>query len=137
MHMEIRVIRDTKTANSVTSVIKLNGVSYFFGLEPANPITAGEYEVWLRWSAKNDRWVLAIMNVPGHTDVEAHIGNWPRDTKDCLLVGMARDVDVIHDSRVAYEQLFTAVLYALPTQRVTIKYVDAYREVAHVEQANA
>lgn len=137
MQLQILVQRDIKTANSVTSVIKLNGVSYFFGLEPANPLPAGEYEVWLRWSAKNDRWVLAIMNVPGHTDIEAHIGNWPRDTKDCLLVGAGRDVDVIHNSHVAYQQLFTAVLAALPMQRVTIKYVDAYREVAHVEQTTA
>lgn len=137
MQLQILVNRDIRTANSVTSVIKLNGVSYFFGLEPANPLPAGEYEVWLRWSHKNDRWVIAVMNVPGHTDIEAHIGNFPKDTLDCLLVGTGRDVDMVVSSRAAYGQLFAAVLAALPMQRVTIKYVDAYKEVPHVDKATA
>lgn len=131
--MQILVNRDIHTDKSTTSVIKLNGVSYFFGLEPPNPLPAGEYEVWLRWSAKNDRWVLAIMNVPGHTDIEAHIGNEPKDTRDCLLVGAARDTDIIHNSHVAYTQLFNSVLSFIPRERVTIKYVDAYKEAASVQ----
>lgn len=130
--MQILVNRDIRTDKSVTSVIKLNGVSYFFGLEPPNPLPAGEYEVWLRWSVANKRWVIAVMNVPGHTDIECHIGNLPRDTKDCLLVGASRWVDVVHNSDVAYTQLFTAVLACLPKERVTIKYVDAWKEPSDV-----
>lgn len=135
--MQIIVHRDIHTDKSTTSVIKLNGVSYFFGLEPTNPLPAGEYEVWLRWSQKNDRWVLAIMNVPGHTDIEAHVGNYPKDTKDCLLVGTTRSVDVLGNSAAAYTQFFNSVLSFIPKERVTIKYVDAYKGAADVQQANA
>lgn len=124
--MQILVTRDIKTALSVTSQITIDGGQYGFGLEPPVPIQAGEYEAWLRWSAKNDRWVIAVMNVPGHTDVEVHIGNFPKDTKLCLLVGLMRFADSVINSGPALTQLMSYMINHLPLERVTIKYVDAY-----------
>lgn len=130
--MQILVERDTKTALSITSKISIDGKVMFYGLEPPSPLPAGEYECWLRWSAKNDKWVIAIMNVPGHTDIEAHVGNEPKDTKDCLLVGMERTIDTVLSSQVATGYLLRNVEACIPHERVTIKYVDAYQDAAHV-----
>lgn len=129
MNLQILVVRDIQTAISTTSVIKLNGISYYYGLEPPQPLPAGEYEVWLRWSAHNGRWVLAVMNVPGHTDIEVHIGNRACDTRDCLVVGKTRSTNLVETSAMAYGELFQAVVACLPRDRVTIKYIDAYPEV--------
>lgn len=134
--MIIEVHRDTYTANSVTSIIKLNGISYFVGLEPPNPLPAGEYEVWLRWSPKHNAWTPAVMNVPGHTDIEIHVGNFPGNTNDCLLVGMARGADVIEGSYTAYHKLLPALLACIPKERITIRYFDDYKELPSVNQAN-
>jgi hypothetical protein len=120
--MQILVTRDIVTERSTTSTIQIEGVSFGFALEPANPIPYGEYECWLRWSEHNGHWVIAVMDVPGHTDIEIHSGNRPVDTKDCLLPGLWRGSDVVSDSRRAFYQLLEAVKNRVPAERVTIKY---------------
>lgn len=135
--MQILVTRDTITDQSTTSRISIDGVYFCYGLEPANPIACGEYEVWLRWSNVNGHWVLAVMNVPGHTDIEVHSGNVPRDTKDCLLPGMWRGKDLVSQSRVAFLKLMQCALQRIPAERVTIKYVYADGVQPNVNTATA
>lgn len=130
--MQILVNRDTKTALSVTSGISIDGQHICYGLEPPTPIPAGVYECWLRWSVKNSHWVIAVMDVPGHTNIEVHIGNTPKDTIDCLVVGMGRTIDLVMQSRQAYTNLMQYVTVCVPNERVTIKYIDVYPSEAHV-----
>jgi len=135
--MHIQVIRDIKTDNSVTSIVTYHNSALYYGLEPPNPIPAGIYEAWLRWSAHNHGWVIAVMNVPGHTDIEVHIGNTPKDTKDCLVVGMERHADYVTDSRLAFQTILgDAVSCVEEDERITIEYIDKYK-VANVNQATA
>jgi len=38
------------------------------------------------------------MSVPGHTGVEVHPGNFPRDTHMCVLPGSTRGTDFVGNS---------------------------------------
>lgn len=135
--MNIRVNRDRRTQAAVTSLIDIDNVGFGVGLEPANPLPAGVYECWLRWSVANRCWVIAVMNVPGHDNVEVHIGNSAKDTTLCLLVGLAREGDYITHSADAFELLWRRILAVLPHERVTIEYVDNYAGVSDGNAANA
>ena len=57
-------------------------------LEPIVPIIPiGSYTCKKRWSNKFKREVFEVINVPNHTDVEIHIGNYIKDTLGCILLG--------------------------------------------------
>lgn len=135
--MQILVTRDIVTPQSTTSTVTIDGVNFCYALEPANPIPCGEYECWLRWSEANGHWVIAVMGVPGHTDIEIHSGNRPADTKCCLLPGMWRGPDVVSQSRKAFYYLLTAVADSIPAEKVTIKYEYANGVQPNVDTATA
>jgi uncharacterized protein DUF5675 len=133
--MQILVTRDRVTTLSTTSKVTVDGAGFGYGLEPAEPIPCGEYPCWLRWSDANKHWVIAVMDVPGHTDIEVHSGNVPKDTKCCLLPGLWRGPDVVAESRKAFLQLLEAIKNRIPAEKVTIKYV--YAEGVHPNVHNA
>jgi hypothetical protein len=58
-------------------------------LEPQIPIIpAGKtYKCATYKGDSRDYVVYQILNVPGHTYVEIHPGNWAKDTKGCILLG--------------------------------------------------
>lgn len=94
-----------------------------FTLEPLNPMPAGKFPAPLRYSPGHGYAVPGFLNVPGHTDIEMHPGNWPRNTKDCVLPGDSHEqaVDEIKDggdgllhnmvtnSRATFEMLMTLI----------------------------
>lgn len=136
--MQILVNRNQATSKATMSEISLDNVPGFFGLEPpplaehGKPvhIPAAVYEVWLRWSPKHNLWVPAVMDVPGHTNIEVHIGNGPDDTTDCLLVGMSRAFNKVLDSKTAWDAIMKRLMMCVPSTRVTIAYVDNYAGAA-------
>jgi hypothetical protein len=134
--MQILIARGQKTALSTPSLVSVNGVRLFFGLEPVSPIAAGVYPVTVSYSPKltaaapaalRASWRTAygselvctphLNNVPGHTEVEIHFGNYPRDTEDCLLVGLTRAPDFVGQSDEAFLQLM-AMLRKIATIHV-------------------
>lgn len=54
--------------------------------------------------------VIEIMDIPNFTDVLIHIGNYPKDTAGCVLVGQGirkrRGTLMLTDSTAAYRELF-------------------------------
>lgn len=94
-------------------------------LEPANPIPAGTYPLTIEWSQKRARLVPWVNNVPGHTAIEIHWGNWAKDTKDCLLVGEYAGRDFVGHSVAEFNDLFKIIQDALVESDQTITYLDA------------
>jgi hypothetical protein len=50
-------------------------------------IPAGVYQCSLRHSPKFERELYEVKNVPGHTDILIHAGNYNEDSDGCILIG--------------------------------------------------
>ena len=95
----------------------------FQTLEPSKVIIPdGEYLVRLSFSPTFSKKypytvnlegkVPEIIGISGHTGLRIHVGNYPSDTKGCILIGQkGTDCSVINSS-LAYRQ-FCAVLSEL------------------------
>ena len=105
------------TPNSVVGMLYLDGTFHCFTLEPPKEpdsrgiqcIPAGEYPVSIYHSNRFNRDMPHIDGVAGHSGIEIHWGNYPKDTDMCVLVGesyTATTPDFIGSSRDAFEALF-------------------------------
>jgi hypothetical protein len=128
--IELTVLRDTFTDQSVTSEILLDGTLRWYGIEPPNRsgpkpfcIPAGTYKVVLAQSAHFDMIVPVVLEVPQFTGIEIHPGNFPRDTHGCLCIGEDRGPDDVTQSRAAFDELM-AVLVGQDDIQIT--YVGGY-----------
>lgn len=45
-----------------------------------------------------------IMNVPGHSGILFHPGNYNEDSEGCILIGTARVGNMVTDSRAAFKR---------------------------------
>lgn len=50
-----------------------------------------------------------LQNVPGRSDIEIHMGNYPEQTKGCIILGHVRDEDSVGDSDTAFFNLMNIV----------------------------
>lgn len=95
----------------------INGGFMGFTLEPPrlNPptkpraIPAGTYPLTWAFSPKHNAWVPLVENVPDFTGIEIHIGNYPKDTLACLLVGSVRGPDMVLQSTAAIREVWDLV----------------------------
>lgn len=69
-----------------------------------------------------------LIDVAGRSDIRIHIGNFPRDTLGCLLVGTTRTPDLVGNSAAAFKSLVTLIKTA--TDPIWITIIDP--EGAHV-----
>jgi hypothetical protein len=99
----------------------LNREFYCYSMEPPNPIPARSYDLVLRPSLKFGRIMPHVENVPGHTAIEIHWGNWPQDTSGCLLVGMMKGPtpDFIGESHLAFNGLYERLREAEEANYIT------------------
>ena len=110
--MIVTVQREKPSALSTIGSLSIGGLFFCYSLEPATPIPAGSYKgsivISPEWTAKRGYpfKLVLLQDVPGHTGIEIHIGNFPRDTKDCTLVGMGRLPDELVNSETAFFKLF-------------------------------
>lgn len=106
--LRLTVTRVWFTAQSVIGILDINAVFECYSLEPADPaelIPCGVYPLRLLPSEKFGRFMPFICKVPGHTADEIHIGNDPKDTKGCTLVGETRGPDWVGNSEKAFNEL--------------------------------
>lgn len=121
--MKLVVTRITKTEHSTTGKLsKQNGVPTFicYTLEPVTlpsdstvkprAIPCGTYPLTIRWSPKHGRYIPCVGNVPGFFGIEMHIGNFPRDTEGCTLVGLSLVQDAVYQSHGAFDKLWALLL---------------------------
>ena len=131
------ILQLSRTIASLISTIgdlRVNGKAFCATLEPPmklesapNPkaIPAGTYEVIWRWSNRHKRWLPGLVDVPGHTDIEMHVGNTAADTDGCILVGKENTLpDFISESTGTVNQLFPLIQDACENGVVYINIFD-------------
>lgn len=70
--------------------------------------------------------MLWLQDVPNFEYVYIHIGNFPKDTEGCILVGLGSGKDAITGSALAYEALYPRVIAAMDRgEDVLVDIADA------------
>lgn len=75
-------------------------------------IPAGSYTIDIKaWSPTFKRAVPEVHGVPGFTDILFHPGNYPEDTRGCVLPGEGADLRrwMVTNSTKAFARLFSLV----------------------------
>jgi len=103
--VKLTVTRFIFSPNSTIGILDADGRFLCYTLEPATPIPAGTYRLALLPSAKFQTYTPHVLDVPGHTAIEIHPGNSPKDTTDCTLVGKTRAEDWVGNSDEAFNEL--------------------------------
>jgi len=119
--VNLLIIRDTFTDKSTIGKLFLNGEMFCDTLElpyinnerRISCIPAGEYKVRLRTareSSTRDYLHLLVQDVPARSYILVHIGNFPKDTRGCILVGVGREQDRVKNSTLAMDLLMKEIV---------------------------
>lgn len=100
-------------------------------------IPAGRYKIKLRdeggmtntyrkmFGADWHKGMLWLQDVPNFEFIYIHVGNSPKDTLGCILVGMSASNDYVHRSRDAYRAIYPPIRDAiLAGEEVIIEVED-------------
>ena len=109
------LIRDAFTDKSTIGKLYFDGEFYGHTLELAwkdnekrvSCIPKGVYEVKKRHTEKSKYKYehLHILDVPNRDLVLLHIGNYPKNSKGCILLGNTRALNFVGESRKAFYKL--------------------------------
>ena len=119
--VNLLIIRDEFTDKSTLGKLFLNGEKFCDTLElpyldnqrSISCIPEGEYKVRLRTareSSSRDYLHLLVQDVEGRSYILVHIGNYPKDTKGCILVGQSRKQDAVYNSTLAMDLLMKEIV---------------------------
>jgi hypothetical protein len=122
MHLDVIRNRD-QSSHSTVGKMYLDKAFECFTLEPPVGgdvmgnnyvcIPEGNYPLKIFWSPEHARLLPHIQNVTGRSFIEIHIGNYPRDTKGCTLVGKTHPFpDFIGNSSMAFAVLISKLFAA-------------------------
>lgn len=98
-------------------------------------IPAGTYELKLRneggmtaryYKRYPDmhRGMIWLQDVPNFTFVYIHVGNYPKDTYGCILVGNRAKQDMLEASRKAYKRIYPKIVKMIETEGCQIEIID-------------
>jgi len=109
------LIRDSFSDKAVIGKLYLNSEFYGHTLElpwkdnqkRVSCIPKGVYEVKKRHTQKSKYKYehLHILDVPDRELILMHIGNYPKNSKGCILLGNTRALNFVGDSRKAFYKL--------------------------------
>lgn len=115
--MKLRLFRKIFTKKSAIGELSIDGKYFCWTLEDMvrpegsdkvwgeTAIPYGNYQVKLTYSPKFKRITPEILNVPNFKYIRFHIGNFPRNTEGCVLVGEKIGFNKVLRSRKAFENL--------------------------------
>lgn len=144
MNLEVR--RNKPTIRSTTGRLAIDGQPQCVTLEPppvVDPngngyvcIPAGTYPLTIQWSPKRKRQVPHVNDVPGRTEIEIHILNFPDETDGCTGVGVdygdPPQPDYIRFSAVAFAALMNKLYAGATLINPEAKEVDQIWDVGTI-----
>ena len=129
--LTVTVIREPSNAETTMGSLYLNGVWHCWTLEDAmrptkvygqTAIPLGRYRMRMTYSARFQRVLPELFDVPEFSYVRIHAGNTIEDSEGCILVGAARGDRRILRSREALDILVPR-LSAAPSLWLEVKTV--------------
>ena len=119
--INLLIIRDTFTEESTIGELYLNGewlcdtleLPYRDNQRSISCIPDGQYKVRLRTakeSSSRKYLHLLVEDVKDRKYILVHIGNFPKDTRGCILVGIGREQDRVKNSTLAMDLLMKEIL---------------------------
>lgn len=84
-------------------------------------IPYGKYEIVISYSNRFKRLLPLLNEVPGYEGIRIHSGNIAADTEGCLLPGKTHGVNVVNESRIAFQHLFDKIKLASENEKVYIE----------------
>lgn len=143
--MELMVKREVRTQNSTIGSFFVNRKFFSYCLEPIDrgltssmtleqiqkikvqnktAIPIGRYHVVSYKSPKHgNKEVPLLENVKGFGFVEIHVGNYPKDTDACLLLGDGKTTDMVESSGIVVSRFYLQFFEALKKgEQVWITY---------------
>lgn len=102
-------------------VVRPDGVK----VDGQTAIPAGRYKVIIDQSARFGCLMPHILDVPGFVGIRIHTGNTAADTEGCILVGIAKGVNSVGQSRMAFAPFFAKLEVACAAGDVWITIYDA------------
>ncbi len=132
--VDIVIERKTSYSGSIVGTLSVNGDRVCYTLElpwiwnekGVSCVPNGRYSAFLRYD-KGDKWRIQLINVPGRTGVQIHMGAYPRHTKGCVLVGTSTGANQVLGSGSAYRRLKRAFYGAVqasqsPDMNITVEF---------------
>jgi hypothetical protein len=128
--MLVEVRRKIETTKSIIGELFVDGQHECSTLEPARvspvhvghpAIPAGEYPLYLTFSPRFQIVTPEVMDVPHRSDIRLHVGNFPKDTLGCILVGESHGEDTVIASKVAFEKLMTLLKTATNRTMIIVR----------------
>ena len=83
-------------------------------------IPVGTYEIYRSWYNAKNYEVFELRGVPDRSEILIHVGNVPRDTEGCILVGMDWGLDCVQRSKEGFGR-FMDYMIGTETAQLTIK----------------
>ena len=93
-------------------------------------IPEGKYKVELAWSTKWGRVVPWLRWVPHFTAIQIHVGNTPKDTAGCILVGDA-EKNIVVNSTFCFNHLMKRLKEAKDGIEITIAHCNDRDRAMH------
>lgn len=121
--MKITIERKWRKPNYIIGKMLIDGKFFCNTLEPPERkqygcIPEGTYKVEM-YPAKHFGLRPLVKDVPGRSGILIHEGNTVVDTKGCILVGLNKQVGMLHDSRKTLRELISRIKKA-PQANLTI-----------------
>lgn len=130
--MILALKRKTFTKNSTIGELSIANKFFCYTLEDVirkikipreTAIPEGEYEVIINYSKRFKKMLPLLLEVPGFEGVRIHAGNTVKDTEGCILVGNKKGIDMVYESKKAFEILMTKITEAIEKEKVYIEII--------------
>ncbi|WP_408954718.1 DUF5675 family protein [Natroniella sp. ANB-PHB2] len=113
----IKIVRKTETKKAMMGELYVNGDKIGPCLEQPwknnkrgeSCIPPGEYLAYLRdQEQSNSRWnynPIQLIGVHERDYIQIHIGNYPKNTRGCILPGKSKGRDAVWNSKKAFNEI--------------------------------
>lgn len=130
--MKLTLAREAPVDGAIVGVVSIDGGPWCYSLERQDVMIAtGEYEIAMTVSGRAKAGTLwspfppilpELLHVPGRTAIRIHAGNTIEDTEGCIIIGLSRTRQIVHESRKALMELMRMMQ---GQAHVTIEILDA------------